>query len=279
MSKATLTYVINKGTNNDNSVLYLESGSLRYVDYCTKRFKDENMLIGSPLYYSRIVEFRNRVGATNDGELLVSYIEDSDRREILPILFDEEKEIVTTLGISAHETNEIENARHLLWTSKDDRYLKAFLDDKRFAETTFYNIKLTSNKEYQAAFEAGFKPELIGSDNYLSIEEILNYKLQNSSKKAMRSLIEDALEVWKEKIYELDHDQLYYYARNLRLIEKKYNKYLKEKKAVVHLDIASQNLYNAVDNGVKLIEVPVSGRHTYRARSKQKILADDRKAA
>ncbi len=279
MSKATLTFVLNKGVDEDNSVLYLESGSLRYVDHCTKRYKNEEELKNSALYRPKIEEFIRKSGTKGDGQFYVSYIEDSDRREVVPILFNDDKDIVTMLGVDGTATNEVEKARHLLWTSKDNRYLKNFLEDERFSDTTFFNIKLSSTKEYKAALEAELKPKLINGDNYLSIEDILHYKLDSSYKKLMRSLIEDALEVWKEKLYELDGDSLYYYARHLRLLEQEYEDYLDEKKTVVDLEIDSKNLYNVVLDGAVLIEIPVSGRHTYQSGYKQKILSDDRKAA
>lgn len=279
MSKATLTYVLNKANEEDHSVLYLESGSLRYIDHCTKRYKDEEDLRNSPLYKTKLDEFKRKSGEEQKGKFIVSYIEDSDRKETIPILFDDEKDIITMIDIQESSTNEIEKARHLLWTSKDKEFLNKFLKEGRFTDTTFFNIKLNGKKEIKTAVNNGFEPKLINGDYFLTIEEILEFKLENDSHKFMRALIEDALEVWKEKLFELDSDSLYYYARALRILTIEYEEFLSEKKAVVDLDIDTINLYNVVAEGASLVEVPVSGRHTYRSKNRQKVLLDERKAA
>lgn len=279
MSKATLTYVLNKANEEDNSVLYLESGSLNYVDHCTKRYQDAHELRNSPLYKTKLDEFKHRSGQEEEGEFYVSYIEDSDRKEIIPILFNDDKDIITMLDIQDNATNEIEKARHLLWTSKDKEFLKTFLEEERFTDTTFFNIKLNGRKEIKTAMTNGFEPRLINGEYFLTIEEILQFKLDNDNHKFMRALIEDALEVWKEKLFELDSDSLYYYARALRILTNEYEEFLSQKKAVVDLDIDTINLYNVVAEGTTLIEAPVSGRHTYRSKNRQKVLLGERKAA
>lgn len=275
MSKATLRYVLKDKVNNEDAVLYLESGPLRYVDYCTKRHKDEKALRNSPIYKKRIDNFANSYNQ-DEGYFSVSYIEDSDKREELPILYDDQKAIVTNLEIGKNHNNQIERARHLLWTSKEDKFLEIFLDDERFTDTTFFNIKLSNSKEIKKALESDLKPRIIGGENYLSIQEILRYKLENNNQGIMRNLIEDALEVWKEKLYELDGNSQYYYARHLRYLEKEYGEFLDEKKMVINLDVDATNLYEVVLDGTTLMEIPIEGRHTYH-QSKQKILLDERK--
>lgn len=279
MSKATLTYVINKGEDNENAILYLESGSLKYIDSCTKKYIDEDDLMRSDGYRERIIEHHRKSASKVKGQFYVAFIEDSDRKEDVPILFDNDEDIITTINIETNHSNEIEKARHLLWTSKDEGYLKLFLEEERLADTTFFNIRLSNQKEYRAALDAGLKPSIISGNNYLTIEEILQYKLETDDLGSMRALIEDALEVWKEKLFELDQEALYYYARHLRILENEYEKYLSEKKTVMDLDINSKNVYNIALEGSRLIELPVSGKHTYKSASKQKILTDDRKAA
>ena len=41
------------------------------------------------------------------------------------------------------------------------------------------------------------------------------------------------LEVWKENIYGLDEDSLYYYSRHLRLLANEYEETLTEKRLVI----------------------------------------------
>lgn len=275
MSKATLTYVLKNKVDGDDAILYLETGTLRYIDYCTKKFLNEEDLKKDPDYKKRIDLFAEQLSDKEDGKIVVSYIEDSDKKEELPILFNDDRTIISSIDLATDETNQIERARHLLWTSKDEMFLKMFLEDLRFSDTTFFNIKLTSIKELEKVLEFGIDPTTIAGENYISIEEVLQYKLESGTKKSMRSLIEDALEVWKEGLFELEAAAQYYYARHLRILENEYEEYIHEKKAVDNLVLDTTKLYEVLSETPSyLLKIPIEGRHTYLS-SKQKIL--DRK--
>ncbi len=238
MSMATLVYTYDK-IDNDEKLL---SGSLAQIDNCTRMYTDETALATSMEFRERIANYQRRNQSYLDshpwetGRFKVSFIEDNSRSEEVDIIYDDPRPIITKTSYMYGEetTNEIEQSRKLLFSSKDKNFLRSCLGKDWFSDTTGYLIRLNGS-EFAELTRNGYKPKYnVDGYYYLSIGEILEYHLKEKKLNSVRSLVEDALEVWKEKIEELPNDLLYYYCRNLRLEITKYSRSLKSSKSVTN---------------------------------------------
>ena len=210
MSKAILSYTLNKNSNVETDELILLTGSLRKIDNCTRIYESVSTMRNSPEFQEQIDNFikRNTSFIQNhnngfEGEFIVSFIVDSDSREYLPLLLNDDKQIRTRTSSLEEVKSETEEARKLLFKSKSKLFLRRMLQDERFADTTDFDIKLKL-PEYKEVIKKGFKPKLIDGEYYLTIHEILEYSLTTEKFGLMRGIIEDALEVWKENILALN---------------------------------------------------------------------------
>ena len=275
MGRAILSYTLNKGSNSDADELILLNDSLKRVDNCTRFYDSLETMRQSPEFKEQIDKFikRNENYIKNynnnfEGEFTVSFIVDSDKREYLPILINDKKPIRTRTSSLEDVKSEVERSRKLLFRSKDKLFLRKMLEDERFADTTDFNIKLKL-AEYKEAIKKGFKPKLIDGEYYLTINDILEYTLQTKKIGLMRSLVEDALEVWKENILALNDELLYYYSRHLRIAINEYEHDKIERKMVTNLKSDIKNMIEIVNNGYcKLSRQEISG--TYKTIHKTK---------
>lgn len=281
MGKAILSYTLDKKSNSDADELILLTGSLRRIDNCTRFYDSIEAMRQSPEFQERINNFikrnENYIKTYNnnfEGEFTVAFIVDSDKREYLPILIDDKKPIRTRTSSLEEVKSEVEKARKLLFRSKNKLFLKRMIQDERFADTTDFDIKLKL-PEYKEVTKKGIKPRLIDGEYYLTIQEILEYTLNNDKIGVMRGLVEDALEVWKENILALDDELLYYYSRHLRLALNAYDKEKIEKKLVSNLRANVQNMVEVVKDGCgRVIHYPVSGKFQVGKGNKTKRIED-----
>lgn len=279
MGKAILSYTLDKKSNSDADELILLSGSLRMVDNCTRAYESIESMRQSPEFQERINDFikrnENYIKNYNDnfeGEFAVAFIIDTDKREYLPLLINDDKPIRTRTGALEEVKSEVEKARKLLFRSKNKLFLRRMLQDERFADTTDFDVKLKL-PEYKTVVRKGLKPKMIDGEYYLTIQEILEYSLNEEKLGLMRGLVEDALEVWKENILDLDDELLYYYSRNLRLAINAYDKDKLEKKLVTNLKANVQNMISLVKEGCgKVVHYRVAGK--YQTSNKTKKLDD-----
>ncbi len=268
MGKAILSYTLDKKSNSDANELVLLSGSLRMIDNCTRGYDSIEALRQSSDFQERINDFikrnENFIKDYNNnfrGEFVVAFIMDSEKREYLPLLINDDKPIRTRTSALEEVKSEVERARKLLFRSKDKLFLRRMINDERFSDTTDFDIKLKL-PEYKEVIKKGMHPKLIDGAYYLTIHEILEYTLQTEKNGLMRGLVEDALEVWKENILALDDELLYYYSRHLRLAINAYDKDKLSKKLVTNLKANVQNMIGVVKDGCgRVVRYPVSGRY------------------
>lgn len=268
MGKAILSYTLDKKSNSDANELVLLSGSLRMIDNCTRGYDSIEALRQSSDFQERINDFikrnENFIKEYNNnfkGEFVVAFIMDSEKREYLPLLINDDKPIRTRTSALEEVKSEVERARKLLFRSKDKLFLRRMINDERFSDTTDFDIKLKL-PEYKEVIKKGMHPKLIDGAYYLTIHEILKYTLQTEKNGLMRGLVEDALEVWKENILALDDELLYYYSRHLRLAINAYDKDKLSKKLVTNLKANVQNMIGVVKDGCgRVVRYPVSGRY------------------
>jgi len=268
MGKAILSYTLDKKSNSDANELVLLSGSLRMIDNCTRGYDSIEALRQSSDFQERINDFikrnENFIKEYNNnfkGEFVVAFIMDSEKREYLLLLINDDKPIRTRTSALEEVKSEVERARKLLFRSKDKLFLRRMINDERFSDTTDFDIKLKL-PEYKEVIKKGMHPKLIDGAYYLTIHEILEYTLQTEKNGLMRGLVEDALEVWKENILALDDELLYYYSRHLRLAINAYDKDKLSKKLVTNLKANVQNMIGVVKDGCgRVVRYPVSGRY------------------
>ena len=268
MSKAILSYTLDKKSGIEANELVLLSGSLKMVDNCTRGYDSIEALRQSSEFQARINDFlkrnENYIRDYNNnfqGEFVVAFIMDSEKREYLPLLINDEKPIRTRTSALEDVKSEVERARKLLFRSKDKLFLRRMLRDERFSDTTDFDIRL-KYPEYKEVVKKGMHPKQIDGSYYLTIHEILEYTLQTEKNGVMRGLVEDALEVWKENILALDDELLYYYSRHLRIAINAYDKEKFNKKLVTNLKANVQNMIGVVKDGAgRVIRYPVSGRY------------------
>lgn len=223
-SKAILIYVAN---NKERITLY--SSSLKNIDNITRLFKNEDDFIKNSASKEKVIEvLKEKVNAVNEEHLELLYIDRRDKSERLPIMYNDEA-IFLGNNFEEREEDEIEVARRLIWSSKDDLFLKKLLESLIMEDTTGSFIIVKSPQELKELNRYDIKTYNHEGNNYVSIKDMFLYKLQNKKLGLLRSLVEDTLELWKKKIKALNSDLEYYYARELRRLIKAYEKDINQK--------------------------------------------------
>lgn len=267
MGKAILSYVIKNKTSNDVNELILLTGPLKMIDSFTRRYMNSDSLRRNQDFQEKINDFIKRSQYLNGNnfieEFSVSFIIDSDKREYLPIIFNDENPIRTRTSALEDTKSEVEKARKLLFRSKDKLFTRKMLKDERFADTTDFNIKLNIS-EYKEVLKCGITPKLIDDAYYLTINQILEYTLLVDKYGLMRNLIEDTLEIWKQNILALDDELLYYYSRHFRIAISAYDKEKLSKRLVTNLNANVSNLIDSIkDKKMTVVHYPVSGKYQF----------------
>jgi len=182
MSKAILSYTLDKKSSSEANELILLSGSLRMIDNLTRQYDSIETLRQSSDFQEKINDFikRNEHFITDynnnfNGEFVVAFIMDSEKREYLPLLINDNRPVRTRTSALEDVKSEVERARKLLFRSKDKLFLRRMLKDERFADTTDFDIKLKL-PEYKEVIKKGMSPKLIDGAYYLTIHEILAFK-------------------------------------------------------------------------------------------------------
>ena len=145
MGRALLVYSSKDNSLSKNNSITLESGSLRYVDACTKEFKSKRELVNS-------YKYRVRTKKIDNGELKVYNIRNNSYKEGIPILLNDSNPIYLNDNYFDNIISEIERARKLLFRSKNKIFISKFLSTNMFNDTLKFNIKLSS-PEYKFALK------------------------------------------------------------------------------------------------------------------------------
>lgn len=243
MRKATLTYTAVSNNYEAIKSINLESGSLFYIDECTKGHENLISLQNSYLYYDRIKSFLTN-NNTNKGKFSIEYVINNEKKEKLPLLLGDDTPIFNRDNVYEYKKSEIEKARKLLFNSKNKMFLKAFLRCKKFTNTLNFNVKI-SYKEYLYANKLNIKTNYSNGEYYLNTISLFNTFSSTNKIKILRPVVEDALEIWKKNMFNLSNEDLYYFSRNLRIFINEYYKAIKIKTPVKNLCI-NQNVINKV---------------------------------
>lgn len=249
MNIARLAYLIN---NENHDFLYLESLPLSMLDQITSCFNGPEELRYCFNYDEKIKVYLKQKNLEDDGIFKVVYIDNAERKEILPVLYKENNK---NTDFKTEDIKEIKKARALMWSSKNEKYLEMFLENERLKDTLYKNIKLYKS-EFETLKENNRSVYYNNNEDtfYTNILNILEYKKDFHAKGAMREVFEDSLELWKMTLLDLDKETRHYYARELKILREKYEQSLTKEKPLqiknlkVNQDIASYNLKCNIPN-------------------------------
>ena len=242
-SKAILIYSIK---NDDNTMDYinLEDSNLHTIDNLTSKYASIDELKNIPKYKEQIDRFLKQKQKIDSGEIKLFYIENKDYKEELKILLNEKNSLKINKDITNETITEFEKARKLLWSSKNNKYLKLFLKNDRLKDTLNFMIKIQNKKEYKLLKDHGMMIKLYQNSLYTSVIDILRLKLILHNVTYMREIYEETLESWRKYLEDdnMSLDNKYYYGRELKFLYEEYKNYLK--RAEKSFKIKNLQLYN-----------------------------------
>ena len=242
MFNATLVYELDKTKR-----IPVKTSTLRMIDDETT--KEENSFSLMQKYKDKIIPLLKdnkdyiKNHPKNKGRFLVEYVKAEEKREELPVLYKNSNQGVvltksypiTIDDIKNHikiKPSEIEKARRLLLSSKYKRFLISFLKDENYNKTTDYKMKV-SKDEYINARSMGINCFIQNGMYGMTIKDAFVYLYKSDKLGSMRILVEDALELWKKNLEKLSDEELYYYARSLRILIEDYYKNINTSNKVV----------------------------------------------
>lgn len=242
-SKAILIYSIK---NDDNTMDYinLEDSNLHAIDKLTSKYASIDELKNIPKYKEQIDRFLKQKQKIDSGEIKLFYIENKDYKEELKILLNEKNSLKINKDITNETITEFEKARKLLWSSKNNKYLKLFLKNDRLKDTLNFMIKIQNKKEYKLLKDHGMMIKVYQNSLYTSVIDILRLKLILHNVTYMREIYEETLESWRKYLEDdnMSLDNKYYYGRELKFLYEEYKNYLK--RAEKSFKIKNLQLYN-----------------------------------
>lgn len=230
-----------KDNNDEESIITLETGTLRYIDSIISDFADAESLKKDKEFLSKLSNLSP--DEIQKSKVVLTYIRNNNEKLQLQPIYNDQTPICTRSNSVEDIKSEVEKARKLLFSSRNQLFLLMFLNRNVLLGTTSPTVKMTFD-EYKKAKETGL-PVLIKDGEYrLSIKDILTYKLSSPKLGPMRLLFEDTLEVWKKSMLDLPDEDLYFYSRELRILINEYNYRKIPRRAVYNLKLNNQKLNN-----------------------------------
>ena len=241
-SKAILIYSV-KNDDNTMDFINLEDSNLHTIDKLTSKYASIDELKNIPKYKEQIERFLKQKQKIDNGEIKLFYIENKDYKEELKILLNEKNELFINKDINNEKITEFEKARKLLWSSKNNKYLKLFLKNERLKDTLNFMVKIKNKKEYNLLKEYGMMIKIYQNSLYTNVIDIFRLKLLTNNVTYMRDIYEETLESWKNFLEdEMTLDNKYYYGRELKFLYEEYKNYLRKKDKT--LKIKNLQIYN-----------------------------------
>ncbi len=218
MSKATLNYII------DNKELMICKDSLSGIDKYTCNYKNADDLKQSPSLKDKIKEF-SRVNNKDKGSFQITYIDGYRKKDLKP-LFNDKTPIVLTDDLMNGRISEFEKSRKLLFNSKKQLFCRGLYKNENINDSLEMDIKI-SDEEKNILLYSGIKVISDNYNNFVSLKDLVRYRITHSKLGIVRPIYEDALEVWKKELEYLRSDDLYFYSREFRIL---YNDYVESMK-------------------------------------------------
>ena len=252
MTNATLVYELDPTRR-----VPVKTATLRNIDLETLELNKPSLLMQKykPSIIPLLKENQDYIKKhpDNKGRFLIEYVKGEESREELPVLYKHDR--IRPIIIRSHPVSlndikkhikvnpsEVEKARRLLLSSKYKKFLVSFLKDDLFRETTEFKMKV-SKEEYDSARSLGIECFIQNGLYGIKMRDALIYLYKSNKLNHMRFLVEDALELWKKNIDNLEDEELYYYARNLRaLIDDYYDNINTSNKTVTNLKVNEKSI-------------------------------------
>ena len=216
MGKAILNMTI------DGKEIILYKDNLASIDKLTSSYKNANELKQN----ESIIEKASQYGSNlKNSEFSISYLGGYKKKTIKP-LFNDNMEIILTDDLFKNRVSETEKARKLLFNSKKQIFSRAIYKSNSINDTLNIELKLTED-EKNVLLYSGLEVFEYNYRYYVSIKELVKYRITHSKLGIVRPIYENALDAWKKEIVKLNEDELYFYSRELRILLNDYINYTK----------------------------------------------------
>ncbi len=216
MGKAILNMTI------DGKEIMLYKDNLSNIDKLTSSYKNANELKMNESIREKVSEYGSSI---RNGEFSISYLGGYKKKIIKP-LFNDNMAIILTDDLFKNKVSEIEKARKLLFNSKKQVFSRAIYKSNSINDSLDIEIKLT-DEERDALLYAGVEVFEYNYRYYVSIKELVKYRITHNKLGIVRPIYENALDAWKKEIGKLNEDELYFYSRELRILLNDYINYTK----------------------------------------------------
>jgi len=239
MLRAVLTYISTDNEGKEHRLAF-DSGSLGdIVNLLTSKCKDEKELI--KLYQDKVNVFNSKTGDITSEKVAIICTDRTKEIARLKPLYDGEKLVTRHDPFRENKTPETEKYRRLIFNGKNQLPAKLIKNDPLLAPSFNARIKITA-KDFRRFKEIdGIYPEKIRmGDNYIltiPIKAGLQIRSQNSVLGNNREFVENCLEVWKEKMYELDDETLEMLSLRLNELNKRYEQLRKQSLGIKRLRV------------------------------------------
>lgn len=239
MNNSSLNYIIN--VNGKEKELYLESLPLYELDNYTSNYPNENEFIKKYSGKDKIEKFlkENKVGK---GNLVIKYTKSQKNKAILPILYNSKEKIEFAENPFEGKITEIEKARKLLFNSKNQLFVKLVLESKLLNKLCNNQISITY-KEKLVALDNGLDVIEKDDETYIDFFELFRYRYYMEKLGTLRNVYEDMLQIIKNKIYDSNDEDFYYYSRQFKILINKYNELI-SKNTIKNLSFKKINIKN-----------------------------------
>ena len=238
MAMASLSLKISNN-NTENSFVTLETGTLRYIDSIIKSFANEEALKTDEEFQEKMSHLSPM--EINNSKVVLTYIKNNNDKIVLKPIFNDPHPIRTRAKAVEEVKSEVEKARKLMFSSKNQLFLSLFLNNQSLVRTTYSTIKISKEENRQVKL-AGLTTFIKDGDHQTTIKDILKYRRGAKKLGSMRLLVEDSLELWKKNMLNLPEEDLYFYSRELRVLINEYD----------YRKIPRRAVYNLILNRAKL---------------------------
>lgn len=256
------------GKDSDKTIL-LDSGSLRSVDNVISSFRDAESLKRSSNYQEKLEGLSN--DEINRGKIVLTYIKNNNEKITIQPIYNDPNPILIKANALEDEKSEVEVARKLLFSSRNNLFLRMFLNNATLLRTTFFSMKVSVN-EYSTAKANELTAFIKDGEYKVIMKDVLKYKLNHNKLGSMRMLYEDTLEEWKKRLLNLPSEDLYFYSRELRRLVNDYNYKKIPRRAVCNLYFNKKSLENIDTYNINKEELVLSSNTV--GLYKKKILED-----
>lgn len=239
MKDTTLQYVVFTEAQ-EKKTISLEFTSLYYIDHYTSKFKDEKEFIENYPNKDKIYDFISK-NNPRSGRFSLLYTTNYNTREELPLVFGVSEDIVLKDDYNTNVVSEIERARKLILDSKSQLFIRLFLSNNSILPTIDYNLSI-SYLESLKLKKLGITILISEDEYYVNFYDILKYRANNKRLGFIRNLLEDLLDLWKEKIFDLPTESFYFYSRQMKLLIKHYIEICRQ-----NISVKNVKLYKVAD--------------------------------